>query len=77
VIQATNNKLRNNIVFDVIIELCRILLNVIQNCKVNYVRRQVNRVIHELAQETHFNVSLQIFYYYPLCIDFIIMNEIH
>ncbi|KAK2426472.1 hypothetical protein QL285_025140 [Trifolium repens] len=34
VVKAISNKLRNNTEFDIIIELCRSLLNMIQNCKV-------------------------------------------
>jgi hypothetical protein len=37
--------------------LCRSLLNMIQNCNVSYIRKQANRVAHELAQATRFNVS--------------------
>jgi hypothetical protein len=63
--------------FGITIELCRSLLNMIQSCKVGYVRRQANRVAHELAQTTRFNVSPQIFEYCPPRIETIIMNEMH
>jgi hypothetical protein len=29
-------------------------LNLIQNCKVSHIKRQANRVAHDLAQTTHF-----------------------
>jgi DNA primase large subunit len=77
VVQAINNKLRNNNEFGIIIELCRSLLNMIQNCNVSYVRRQANRVAHELAQATRFNASPQVFEYCPPCIKTIIMNEMY
>jgi ribonuclease HI len=77
VVQAINNKLRNNTEFGIIIELCRSLLNMIQNCKFGYVMRQVNRVAPELAQATRFNDSPQVFEYCAPCIKTIIMNEMH
>jgi hypothetical protein len=57
VVQTINNKSRNSTEFIVIIESCRSLLISVQNCMVIYVRRQVNRVAHDLPQTTCFIVS--------------------
>jgi ribonuclease HI len=75
VVQAIHNKSRNNTEFGVVIELCRSLLYLIPNCKVSHVRRQANRVAHDLAQATRFYVGPQIFDYCPPCIETIITNE--
>jgi hypothetical protein len=37
--------------------------------------RQANRVTHELAQVARISASHQVFYYYPGCIDNIILIE--
>jgi hypothetical protein len=50
VVQIINTASRNDNEFGVIIELCRSLLNLIKNSKLSYIRRQVNRVTHDLAQ---------------------------
>ncbi|XP_045822257.1 heavy metal-associated isoprenylated plant protein 41-like [Trifolium pratense] len=43
----------NKTEFGSIIELCLRILAEFDNCKVSFVRRQANRVAHELAQPTH------------------------
>ena len=40
-----------------------------------YVRRQANRVAHNLAQASILHVSPSIFNHPPYCIDYIILNE--
>jgi hypothetical protein len=40
-----------------------------------YIRRQVNRVTHELAQVAHFFVSSHTYDYCPPCIEYIIMSK--
>jgi hypothetical protein len=37
--------------------LCSSLLLLNKNCKVSYVRRQANRVAHDLAQAARFNAN--------------------
>jgi hypothetical protein len=37
-------------------------------------RRQANRVTHDLAQAAHFNASHNFFYHYPPYIETTIMN---
>jgi hypothetical protein len=63
--------------FGIIIETCRNLLLYFEHCKVSYVRRQANRVTHDLAQAARFNASHQVFDYCPPCIEATIMNEMH
>jgi hypothetical protein len=77
VVHAIRTNARNNSEFGKIIDMCRNLINTSQNCKVSYVRRQANRVAHELAQASRFMASLQVFNYRPPCIETTIMNEMH
>jgi hypothetical protein len=55
--RLNNNKEHDSTEYGVIIGKCRSLISSFENCKINYVRRQDNRVVHELVQTTHFNVS--------------------
>ncbi|PNY12847.1 60S ribosomal protein l23 [Trifolium pratense] len=64
VVKAINGK---NLNIGRIISMCRDLLVSNNNCKVSYVRRQANRVAHELAQATRFIHR----------IETIIMNEMN
>jgi ribonuclease HI len=73
-IEGTN---KNNMEFGVIIENCKRLLSSFNNCKVSYVRRQANRIGHELAQAARLYASHQFFDYCPPCIENFIMNEIN
>jgi ribonuclease HI len=77
VAQAIGSKSKNNLEFGVIIEACRRILVLNQNCKVSYIRRQANRVAHDLAQATRFTASSQIYNHCPPCIESTIMNEMH
>jgi ribonuclease HI len=77
VVQSLNNRSNNNTEFGNIIASCCRLLDLNQNCKVSYVRRQANRVAHELAQATRFIASPQFYDYCPPYIETIIMNEMH
>jgi ribonuclease HI len=77
VVQSLNNRSKNNTEFGNIIASCCRLLDLNQNCKVSYVRRQANRVAHELAQATRFIAGPQFYDYCPPCIETIIMNEMH
>jgi ribonuclease HI len=49
IIQALQSKSRNNTEFGIVINLCCSMLNLNLNYKVNHVRRQTNRVAHNLA----------------------------
>jgi ribonuclease HI len=60
-VQAINSRHKNNTEFGNIIVMCRNLLSLNNNCKVSYVRRQVNRVVHDLAQATCFIASHQVY----------------
>jgi hypothetical protein len=63
--------------FGSIIRMCHNLLSLNNNCKVRYVRRQVNRVAYDLAQATRFITSYQVYNYCPSCIETTIMNEMN
>jgi ribonuclease HI len=77
VVQNINKRPNNNTEFGNIIDYCCRLLSLNQNCKVSYVRRQANRVAHDLAQATRFIASPQFYDYCPPCIETIILNEMH
>jgi hypothetical protein len=77
VVQAINRQQNNTSEFGIIIDMCRSLLVTNNNWKVSYVRRQSNRVAHELAQATRFIASHQIYNFCPPCIEPLIMNEMH
>jgi ribonuclease HI len=77
VVNYLNNKCHDSTEFGIIIETCRNLLLYFEHCKVSYVRRQANRVAHDLAQAARFNASRQVFNYCPPCIEATIMNEMH
>jgi hypothetical protein len=77
VVQSLNKRSNNTTEFGNIIASCCTLLDLNQNCKVSYVRRQANRVAHELAQATRFIASPQFYDYCPPYIETIIMNEMH
>jgi ribonuclease HI len=77
IVQSINNRPNNTTEFGTIIDSCCSLLALNQNCKVSYMRRQANRVAHDLAQATRFIASPQFYDYCPLCIEIIIMNEMH
>jgi ribonuclease HI len=77
VVQAINRQQNNTSEFGIIIDMCRSLLVTNNNWKVSYVRRQANRVAHELAQATRFIASHHIYNYCPPCIEHFIMNEMH
>jgi hypothetical protein len=76
-VHELNSKKSNDTEFGSIIDECWMLLVLNLKCKVSHVRRQANWVAHELAQETRFTASLQVFNYCSLCIEFIIMNEMY
>jgi hypothetical protein len=77
VVNYLNNKCHDSTEFGIIIETCRNLLTYFEHCKVSYVRRQANRVAHDLAQAARFNASRQVFNYCPPCIEATIVNEMH
>jgi hypothetical protein len=77
VVQGVEGKVRNNREFGVIIDKCKSLLCHFQNCRVSYVRRQANRVAHELAQAARLYVSPQVFESCPPCIETTVMNEMN
>ncbi|GAU50981.1 hypothetical protein TSUD_238540 [Trifolium subterraneum] len=59
-----------------LLSTCNSLLNSNANYNIAYVRRQVNRVAHNLARASLFQSSLSIHHYYPpSCISSIILNE--
>jgi hypothetical protein len=63
--------------FGSIFEMCLRLLIEFDNCQVSFIRRQANRVAHELAQATRVLASPQVYNFCPFCIEHIIMNEMH
>jgi hypothetical protein len=71
------NPSRKIIEFGAIIDQCRSIINLYENYRVSYVRRQANQVAHELAQASRFIVSPQILNICPPCIEFIIINEMN
>ncbi|KAK2378610.1 hypothetical protein QL285_066497 [Trifolium repens] len=76
VAQALGNNAKNNSEFGVVIELGKSQLNLNKNW-VSYVKRQADRVAHDLAHTTRFTVSFQVYNYYPPYIKTTIMNEMH
>jgi hypothetical protein len=77
VVNSVVSKDRNVTEYGTAIEQCQCLLNLFPNCKVSYIRRQANRVAHELAQVARFYASPHIYDYCPPCIEHIIINEMH
>jgi hypothetical protein len=75
VVQASNSMHTNTIEFGSLIGLCRKLLCLSKNWRVDYVIRQANRVARELAQTTRFIINLQSYNYCLPCIETIIINE--
>ena len=67
----------NNTEFGAIIVKWRNLLDLNVNYSISYVRRQANRVAHDLAQAARFIASHQVYNYCPPCIEATIMNEMH
>jgi hypothetical protein len=63
--------------FGSIINLCHSLLVENDHWKINYVRRQDNRVAHALVQATSFTASPQVYNYCPPYIEPIIINEMN
>jgi hypothetical protein len=57
-VQAINSRQNNDTEFGAIIDKCRNLLALNKYCSISYVRRQANRVAHELAQASRFHASL-------------------
>jgi hypothetical protein len=55
--------------------MCRNLLDLRNNCKVSYVRRQANRVAHSLTQAARLKAGHQVYNYCPPCITTMIINE--
>jgi hypothetical protein len=47
VAQAIRSRQKNNTEFGAIIDRCRRIFNLYENCSLNYVRRQANRVAHD------------------------------
>jgi hypothetical protein len=77
VIKAIRSRQKNNTEFGAIIDCCRPLVSLYENCSISYVRRQVNRVAHDLAQASCFIAHLQVLNYCPFCIESTIMNEMN
>ncbi|PNX90774.1 60S ribosomal protein l23, partial [Trifolium pratense] len=77
VVQALRSRQKNNTEFGAIIECCRSLVNLYENCDISYVRRQANRVAHDLAQASRFIANLQVLNSCPSCIESTIMNEMN
>jgi ribonuclease HI len=75
VIQSLKGKQSHDTEFGSIIKCCKHLLDSSQNCKVSHIRRQANRVAHELAQVARVSASHQVFDYCPPCIENIILIE--
>jgi hypothetical protein len=76
-IQAIHLKQRNNTEFGAIIDRCRSLLFLHENCSIGYIIRQVNRVAHDLAQASRFYVNPQVFNHCSSYIEPTILNEMH
>jgi hypothetical protein len=77
VVQTLQSKQKNYTEFGAIIDRCRSIINLYENCRVSYVRRQANRVAHELAKASRFIASPQILNTCPPCIESIIINEMN
>jgi hypothetical protein len=77
VVQAIRSRQKNNTEFGTIIDCCRRILNLYENCSLTYVRRQANRVAHDLAQASRFIAYLQVLNSCPSCIETTIMNEMN
>jgi hypothetical protein len=75
VVQALQSKQKNYTEFGAIIDRCRSIVNLYENCRINYIRRQSNRVAHNLAQPSRFITSPQILNSCPSYIEPIIFNE--
>ncbi|WJX79086.1 hypothetical protein P8452_62240 [Trifolium repens] len=71
VLQAIHSRHDNNTEFGAIIGKWRNLLDLNVNYSISYVRRQANRVAHDLAQ------APQVFNHCPPCIKPTILNEMH
>jgi hypothetical protein len=69
VVQAINAMHTNTTEFGSLIDLCRKLLCLSKYCMISYVRRQANRVVHELAQATSFIASPHNYNYCLPCIE--------
>lgn len=77
VVQAIQSRQKNNTEFGTIIDCCRRIFNLYENCSLTYVRRQANRVVHDLAQASRFIAYLQVLNSCPSCIETTIMNEMN
>jgi ribonuclease HI len=77
VVKAMHARPMNMTEFGSIINLCHSLLVENDDWKINYVRRQANRVAHALAQATRFTASPKVYNYCPPCIEPIIINEMN
>jgi ribonuclease HI len=75
VIQSLKGKQSHDSEFGSIIKCCKHLLDSSQNCKVSHIRRQANRVAHELAHVARVSANHQVFDYCPSCIKNIILIE--
>ncbi|MCH79748.1 hypothetical protein A2U01_0000504 [Trifolium medium] len=67
VVQAFQSKQKNYTEFGAIIDRCRSLVNVYENCRISNVRRQANRVARDYAQASRFIVSPQVLNTCPSC----------
>ncbi|WJX28105.1 hypothetical protein P8452_16861 [Trifolium repens] len=76
-VQAINSRHTNNTEFGITTVMCQNLLSLYNKCQVGYVRRQANRVAHDLAQAARFIASHQVYNYCPPCIATTIMNEMN
>jgi len=62
--------------FGCIITSCRSLFShLFSNSRVEFVRRQANRVAHALARNTTFLTSSAVYYKIPNCIESLIINK--
>jgi ribonuclease HI len=77
VAQAMHARPVNMTEFGSIINLCHSLLVENDHCKINYIRRQANRLVDALAQATCFTANPQIFNYCSSCIEPIIINKMN
>ncbi|PNX83780.1 60S ribosomal protein l23, partial [Trifolium pratense] len=77
VVNAITNSDAYDNELDTILTSCRSLISSNASYNLAFIRRQANRVVHNLARASIFQSSPGIFYYPPHCIDTIIRDEIN
>jgi hypothetical protein len=74
VVQAIQSKQKNNTEIGAIIDCCRHLISLYENCSISYVQRQTNQVAHDLARASRFIAHLHVL---NSCTESTIMNEMN